>query len=120
MCAGGLVHRTVIGPRRPIVKTLLLLGPFSPRLCSVNLSELGARAKFEPKKARAEITAAFVACNGVGVRAAEHLKLSYRNLTRLVARLDCGPAIDAECEKLGFPRHQGRPRAVKRTRKKAK
>ena len=84
---------------------------------SDNLSRLGALARFEPLRACAEITAAFVTCDGVGVRAAEHLKLSYRNLTRMIAKLECGAAIDAECERLGFPRHQGRPRAVKRTRK---
>lgn len=85
---------------------------------SENLSRLGALARFEPEKACAEIMAAFVACEGVGVRAAEHLGLSYRNLTRMMAKLECGAAIDLECEKKGFPRHQGRPRMMKKARKK--
>jgi hypothetical protein len=77
-----------------------------------NLSAIGALARFEPDRAREAIVAAFVDAEGVGVRAAAALGISYRNLTRLVAKLGLGERIDAECVQRGFIRHQGAPRGV--------
>lgn len=79
---------------------------------SQNISELGALAKFWPAEARKKILTAFLEHDGVGVRAAESLNVTYNGLNKIVRRLDLGDAIDAACEAAGYPRHRGRPRGA--------
>jgi hypothetical protein len=90
---------------------LILAGVANPDP-SDNLSRLGARARFEPDAARAELVEHFVAHGGVAQRVAADLGLTYQGLTRIVRKLGAWDAIDRACEAAGCPRRGGPPHAA--------